>query len=211
MKQNYQLISDHTIETECTGGRRPTLLLHACCAPCSSYVLEYLAKHFAITILFYNPNIAPQEEYEFRFAELTRLVAEMGLSEDVGILYGEYAPQKFTAMAKGLEELPEGGARCKACYALRLEESARTAAEKHFDFYTTTLSISPHKNADWLNEIGTEMGEKYGVRYLISDFKKKNGYKRSCELSLQFGLYRQNYCGCMYSKKAAEMRSETQK
>lgn len=206
MKQNYQLILDQTIAAECVDGKRPTLLLHACCAPCSSYVLEYLSKHFAITLFFYNPNIAPKAEYDFRAAELLRLVEEMGLSHDVSILHGVYEPERFTAMANGLESLPEGGARCRACYAMRLEEAARVAAERRFDFYTTTLSISPHKNADWLNEIGGEMGKRHGVRYLTSDFKKKNGYKRSCELSVQFGLYRQNYCGCIYSKNAAEQR-----
>ena len=207
MKQNYQLMLDRLIEAECADGRRPTLLLHACCAPCSSYVLEYLSQHFAITLFFYNPNISPREEYDFRAAELVRLVEEMGLSEQISVLYGDYDPQVFLDMAKGLEELPEGGGRCKKCYALRLEESARVAAEKRFDFYTTTLSISPHKNAEWLNEIGDEMGARYGVRYLTSDFKKKNGYKRSCELSVQYGLYRQNYCGCIYSKQAAERKT----
>ena len=207
MKQNYQLMLDRLIEAECADGRRPTLLLHACCAPCSSYVLEYLSQYFAITLFFYNPNISPREEYDFRAAELVRLVEEMGLSEQISVLYGDYDPQVFPDMAKGLEELPEGGGRCKKCYALRLEESARVAAEKRFDFYTTTLSISPHKNAEWLNEIGEAMGARYGVRYLTSDFKKKNGYKRSCELSVQYGLYRQNYCGCIYSKQAAERKT----
>ena len=207
MKQNYQLMLDRLIEAECADGRRPTLLLHACCAPCSSYVLEYLSQHFAITLFFYNPNISPREEYDFRAAELVRLVEEMGLSEQISVLYGDYDPQVFPDMAKGLEALPEGGGRCKKCYALRLEESARVAAEQRFDFYTTTLSISPHKNAEWLNEIGDEMGAHYGVRYLTSDFKKKNGYKRSCELSVQYGLYRQNYCGCIFSKQAAERKT----
>lgn len=206
MKQNYQLILDRLIKEECADGRKPTLLLHACCAPCSSYVLEYLTKHFSITLFFYNPNISPKDEYDFRASELLRLVEEMGLSDQVKFLYGQYEPEKFTQMANGLEDLPEGGGRCKKCYALRLSESARMAAEHGFDFYTTTLSISPHKNADWLNEIGDEMGTKFGVRYLTSDFKKKNGYKRSCELSAQYGLYRQNYCGCIYSKQAAEKR-----
>ena len=163
------------------------------------------------TLFFYNPNISPQAEYDFRAAELCRLVKEMGLSDRISVLFGRYDPQAFTDMAKGLELLPEGGGRCKKCYALRLEESARVAEEGQFDFYTTTLSISPHKNAEWLNEIGEEMGAHYGVRYLTSDFKKKNGYKRSCELSVQYGLYRQDYCGCIYSKQAAEKRSVNQK
>ena len=202
MKENYQLILDKTIAAECQS-RRPTLLLHACCAPCSSYVLEYLSKYFDITLFFYNPNISPKEENDFRAAELERLVKEMGLSDNVKLVIGDYEPQHFYSIAQGLEELPEGGARCAKCYELRLAESARLAAEGGYDFFTTTLSISPYKNAEWLNSIGVAQGEKYGARYLISDFKKRNGYKRSCELSVEYGLYRQDFCGCEYSKKAA--------
>ena len=201
MKQNYQLMLDRIIESSCANGKRPRLLLHACCAPCSSYVLEYLSRHFEITLFFYNPNISPQSEYDFRAKELLRLVDELGLSESVSVLYGNYDPHRFFEMAKGMEHLPEGGERCRKCYALRLSESARIAADGSFDFYTTTLSISPHKNAEWLNELGVEMGDRYGVSWLYSDFKKKNGYKRSCELSVQLGLYRQSYCGCVYSKR----------
>lgn len=208
MKQNYQLILDKLIETECGDGRRPTLLLHACCAPCSSYVLEYLTKHFDITLFFYNPNISPKMEYDFRADELYRLVQEMGLEDRVSILHGTYEPKRFEEMARGLETLPEGGSRCKRCYEMRLSESARVAVERDFDFYTTTLSISPHKNAEWLNEIGDEMARRYGTRYLTSDFKKRNGYKRSCALSEEYHLYRQNYCGCIYSKEAAEKRAK---
>ena len=201
MKQNYQLILDKTIETECSGGRRPTLLLHACCAPCSSYVLEYLSQYFDITLFFYNPNISPAEEHDFRYAELVRLVGEMGLSLRVKVITGTYEPERFYALAEGLEELPEGGARCAKCYDLRLSETAKLAADGKYDFFTTTLSISPYKNAEWLNSIGVRLGEEYGVRYLVSDFKKKNGYKRSCELSEKYGLYRQNFCGCEFSKR----------
>ena len=201
MKQNYQLILDKTIETECSGGRRPTLLLHACCAPCSSYVLEYLSQHFDITLFFYNPNISPKEEHDFRYAELVRLVGEMGLSLRVKVIEGAYEPERFYSLSEGLEELPEGGARCAKCYDLRLSETAKLAAEEKYDFFTTTLSISPYKNAEWLNSIGVRLGEEYGVRYLVSDFKKKNGYKRSCELSEKYGLYRQNFCGCEFSKR----------
>ena len=190
---------------------RPTLLLHACCAPCSSYVLEYLSRYFRITLFFYNPNIAPEEEYRFRLDELRRLVREMGLSDDVSVLEGNYDPDRFQALAKGLETLPEGGARCSDCYRLRLRETARVAAERGFDYICTTLSISPYKNAAWLNAIGTEEAEAHGVRYLVSDFKKKNGYKRSCELSEQYGLYRQDYCGCVYSKVAREKQKEESK
>ena len=189
---------------------RPTLLLHACCAPCSSYVLEYLSRYFRITLFFYNSNIAPEKEYRFRLDELRRLVREMGLSDDVSVLEGNYDPDRFQALARGLETLPEGGARCSDCYRLRLRETARVAAERGFDYICTTLSISPYKNAAWLNAIGTEEAEAHGVRYLVSDFKKKNGYKRSCELSEQYGLYRQDYCGCVYSKAARERQKEEQ-
>ncbi|MBQ3000013.1 MAG: epoxyqueuosine reductase QueH [Clostridia bacterium] len=200
IKQNYQAMLDKILATECQE-RRPSLLLHACCAPCSSYVLEYLAPHFEITLFFYNPNISPAEEHRKREEELRRLVDEMGLSERVKIIVGDYEPERFEELAKGREALPEGGARCRDCYRLRLAKTAKLAAELGFDYFTTTLSISPHKRADWLNEIGAEEAEANGTNYLPSDFKKKNGYRRSCELSVEYGLYRQNYCGCVYSKK----------
>ena len=183
---------------DCT--KKPTLLLHACCAPCSSYVLEYLNTLFDITLYFYNPNISPESEYEFRASELERLVTEMGLSS-VKTVVEEYDPNPFFELAKGLEDLPEGGERCFKCYRLRLEKAIQYAKLLNFDYVTTTLTISPHKNAAVLNEIGGELAEKYGVAYLFSDFKKNNGYKRSCELSALYGLYRQNYCGCIYSKR----------
>ena len=189
---------------------RPKLLLHACCAPCSSYVLEYLSQYFRITLFFYNPNIAPEAEYRARLDELRRLTVEMGLSDHVSVLEGNYAPERFQALVKGLETLPEGGSRCSLCYRLRLSEAARVAAEGGFDYVCTTLSISPYKNAVWLNEIGCEEAEKHGVKYLVSDFKKKNGYKRSCELSEQYGLYRQDFCGCIYSKEARERQKAEQ-
>lgn len=189
---------------------RPSLLLHACCAPCASYVLEYLSKYFRITLFFYNPNIAPEEEYRARLDELRRLTREMGLSDDVFVLEGNYDSKRFEALAEGRETLPEGGARCSLCYRLRLSEAARVAAEGGFDYVCTTLSISPYKNAAWLNEIGCEEAARYGVKYLVSDFKKKNGYKRSCELSVQYGLYRQDYCGCVYSKEARERQRAEQ-
>ncbi len=209
MKQNYQLLTDEIIQRECADGRRPTLLLHACCAPCSSYVLEYLSGLFDITVLFYNPNIAPAEEYEFRQRELYRMIGEMGLSERVRLQSLPYTPEEFVSLARGMEDEPEGGARCARCYRQRLARTADLAAERGFDFFTTTLSISPYKNAQWLNAIGEEEGKRVGVRYLFSDFKKKNGYKRSCELSAQMGLYRQDYCGCIYSKMAAEQRKQS--
>ena len=203
MKQNYQLILDKIIEKECKD-KRPSLLLHACCAPCSSYVLEYLSKYFDITLFFYNPNISPKEEYFWRYDELVRLTGEMGLSESVKTTLGEYESEKFYELARGLEELPEGGARCAKCYELRLRKTAETARDMDCDFFTTTLSISPYKNAEWLNSIGGRLAKEYGVAYLTSDFKKKNGYKRSCELSAKYRLYRQDYCGCEFSRKARE-------
>lgn len=180
---------------------RPALLLHVCCAPCSSYVLEYLSEYFDITVFFYNPNITPKEEYDHRVRELMRLVSEMGLSEKVRIVEGEYEPELFFARTKGLEQEPEGGARCEECFHLRLQKACEYAAAHDYDYVTTTLTISPLKNADLLNCVGNEEGKKAGVTYLDSDFKKKNGYKRSIELSAIHNLYRQNYCGCIFSKR----------
>ena len=211
MKQNYQLLLDKTIENLARDGKRPKLLLHACCAPCSSYVLEYLSGIFDITLFFYNPNISPKEEYEKRKRELSRLVADMGLDERVSSIEADYDPERFYSMTKGLEELPEGGERCKLCYALRLEQTARAALDGGFDYFTTTLSISPYKNADLLCSIGGELAEKYGIAYLYSDFKKKNGYKRSCELSETHGLYRQDFCGCIFSKMERDRKEAAKK
>lgn len=203
---NYQLTLDKTIEEINETGARKRLLLQACCAPCSSYVLEYLSEYFDITLLFYNPNISPESEYFFRAEELKRLCSELPLTAKPKIIVCDYDNAPFLKMSKGLENLPEGGERCFLCYRLRLEETAKYAKEKNFDYFCTTLSISPHKNAEKLNEIGGELSEKYGVKYLYSDFKKKNGYKRSIELSKEYNLYRQNYCGCIYSKREAENR-----
>lgn len=183
---------------------RKTLLLHGCCAPCSSYVLEYLTEYFDITLLYYNPNIFPESEYNKRIDEVKRLISEMPLKSQVKLIEGEYKSEDFFDIAKGLEHLPEGGERCFKCYRLRLEEAAKAAKEGGYDYFSTTLSISPHKNAEKLNEIGQELEEKYGVKYLYADFKKREGYKRSIELSRIYGLYRQNYCGCIYSKQQAE-------
>ena len=180
-------------------GKKPSLLLHACCAPCSSYVLEYLSPHFEITLFFSNPNISPEEEYQKRLCELKRLVLEMELS--VKIIEDDYSPKDFFDMAKGLETLPEGGERCRKCYQLRLHETAAQAKLGGFDYFCTTLSISPYKNAQWINEIGEELSKEFGVPFLPSDFKKKNGYKRSIELSRKYDLYRQNFCGCVFSMK----------
>lgn len=188
-------------------GETPALLLHACCAPCSSYVLEYLSRYFKISILYYNPNIAPEAEYEKRRAELSRLISQMPVKNPVVLLPCEYDNGAFQEIARGLEDVPEGGERCMRCFRLRLEKAAETARQMGFDYFTTTLSISPLKNAEALNRIGEEAGRKAGVRHLPADFKKKEGYKRSLVLSREYGLYRQNYCGCVYSK-AERQRKE---
>lgn len=203
MKVNYKLQMDKEIERIRNLNQKPTLLLHACCAPCSSAVLEVLHKYFDITMFFYNPNISPQSEFSFRLEELKRLLIEMNLAK-IEVISPEYDYSEFEVIAKGMEDVPEGGARCAKCYRLRLEKLVSFAKEKEFDYATTTLSISPYKNAQWLNQIGLELGEKYGVKYLCSDFKKGEGYKRSCELSKEYNLYRQNYCGCVYSKQYIE-------
>lgn len=200
MRVNYKKIFDEEIELIKKSEEKPTLLLHACCAPCSSAVLESLREIFDITLFFYNPNISPESEFIFRLEELKRLVSEMNLL-DTDVVAPLYDNSEFENIIKGMEDIPEGGARCEKCYRLRLEKSVTYAKEKKFDFVTTTLSISPYKNVVWLNEIGLELGEKYGVKYLCSDFKKADGYKRSCQLSDIHNLYRQNYCGCIYSKK----------
>ena len=184
-------------------GRRPGLLLHCCCAPCSSAVLEYLNPHFALYLSYYNPTIAPEAEYQKRLAELRRLLAEMPLNPPPELLPCAYEGEAFQRMAQGLEREPEGGARCAGCYRLRLEEAAKTAAAHGLEYFTTTLSVSPLKNAQVLGRIGQELAQKYGVKHLPADFKKREGYKRSIVLSREYGLYRQNYCGCLYSKRPA--------
>ena len=181
----------------------PSLLLHACCAPCSSACLEYLNENFDITVFYYNPNISPKEEFEKRLNEEKRLVREMPLSGELKVIDGEYNYDEFLEAVKGLEGAPEGGERCFKCYRLRLEKTAALAKDKGFDYFCTTLSISPLKNSQKINEIGEAVAEEYGVKWLPSDFKKKNGYKRSIELSKQYDLYRQNFCGCVFSKKEA--------
>ncbi len=206
MKENYQLVLEKTLQRILAAGKHPRLLLHSCCGPCSSYVMEYLAQYFDITIFYYNPNISPEAEFQFRAEEQKRLISQMPLPAPVAFQLGKYEPEKFFDLAKGHEAEPEGGERCFRCYHLRLEETAKAANAGGFDFFTTTLSISPHKNAQVLNRLGKELAEVYGVPYLFSDFKKKNGYRRSCELSAEYHLYRQDYCGCPYSKAEAAAR-----
>lgn len=198
-KVNYQKILDKFIKD--LNYEVPKLLVHSCCAPCSSYVLEYLNKYFNITVLYYNPNIYPFEEYEYRKNEQKRLISEMQFENPVSFIDCDYDNNSFNKVVKGLETEPEGGKRCEKCFELRLNKTAEVAKENGFDYFVTTLSISPLKNAETLNRIGKEAGEKYGVKYLLSDFKKNNGYKRSIELSREYSLYRQNFCGCVYSKQ----------
>ncbi|ABR33469.1 epoxyqueuosine reductase QueH [Clostridium beijerinckii] len=199
-KINYQKELDSLIENLVKNEEVPTLLLHSCCAPCSSYVLEYLSQYFKITIFFYNPNIYPMEEYTRRVAEQKGLISEMKVKNEIRFIEGKYDTESFYKLTKGLEEEKEGGVRCFNCYELRLNEAAIMAKEKGYDYFTTTLSISPHKNSAKLNEIGKSLSEEHDVKYLYSDFKKKEGYKRSIELSKQYKLYRQDYCGCVFSK-----------
>lgn len=200
-QRNYQRELDSILDRIPRGEKR--LFLHSCCAPCSSYVLEYLSAYFHITVFYFNPNISPDGEYRHRLAEQKRLIERYnreGRRYPILVKEGDYAPQRFFDMAGGLEDCPEGGERCEKCFRLRLEETARQALAAGADYFTTTLSISPLKNAPLLNRIGEEMASTYGVPWLPSDFKKKNGYKRSVELSAEYGLYRQDYCGCIYSK-----------
>ena len=195
LKTNYQLLTDAVIKS--LGAARPRLLLHSCCGPCSSYSLEYLTQHFDVSVFFYNPNIQPEAEYVRRLATQRQLIA--ALCPGVELLDDGYGGESFTEAARGLEGEPEGGARCVRCFELRLERTAEKAAGLGFEWCGTTLTISPHKNAELINSIGTAAAEKYGVRWLPADLKKRGGYQRSIELSNSFHLYRQNYCGCLYS------------
>lgn len=198
---NYQKELDKIISENEKKGIVPALFLHCCCAPCSSYCLEYLSRYFQVTAYYYNPNITDEEEYRKREEELARLVREQPHLHEVHAASGEYEPERFFEIACGLETCPEGGERCFRCYELRLREAALRAAESGFDYFSTTLTISPLKNAQKLNEIGMKLAEEVGVRWLPSDFKKKGGYLRSIELSKEYGLYRQDYCGCVYSMR----------
>lgn len=199
---NYGRMLDDKLEELRRTGEKPSLLLHACCAPCSSHTLLYLYGYFNITVYFCNPNIAPEEEYEFRKAELKRLISELSL--DVPVIDEDYNPAPFYELAKGLENLPERGERCQKCISFRLRKTAELAKKIHADYFTTTLTISPHKDSSFINVCGGRLAEEYGIPYLFSDFKKHDGYKHSIQLSAQYNLYRQNYCGCIYSKKVME-------
>ncbi len=207
---NYQLELDKIIDRIRSeeNGKIPRLLIHSCCAPCSSYVLEYLSDFFAITVYYYNPNIYPKSEYYKRVKEQERLIKSMPLKNPVLFVEGEYEPQKYYDLVKGHENDPEGGDRCAICYRMRLEEAAKTARQGGYDYFTTTLTVSPYKNAEKLNKIGSEAAEIYGVRFLPSDFKKRNGYKRSIELSGEYGLYRQDYCGCVFSQRGRSRKNK---
>jgi len=200
MRHNYQLDTDAVISA--LGDKRPTLLLQCCCGPCSSYVLEYLTRYFDVTILFYNPNIQPRREYDKRLYWLREVIARYG--SQVKMLECGYDGESFSEVVKGLEREPEGGARCTECFKLRLRETARLAGDNGFDWFCTTLTVSPHKDSERINEIGLACGRQYGVKWLPSDFKKREGYKRSTELSREYGLYRQSYCGCLYSLAESE-------
>ena len=200
MKTNYQQLTDEI--TAALGERRPSLLLQCCCGPCSSYVLEYLTRYFDVTVLFYNPNIQPEKEYEKRLYWLRQVIGRYPAK--VKIMECDYEGESFDKVAEGLETEPEGGARCTECFKLRLRETARRAKEGSFDYFCTTLTVSPHKDSQRLNSIGLELAGQFGVSWLPSDFKKREGYKRSIELSKEYGLYRQEYCGCLYSLKKDE-------
>lgn len=210
-RRNYQKELDKILEEQKKEGRIPRLLLHSCCAPCSSYVLEYLSGYFYITVLYYNPNIYPPCEYQQRVKEQESLLARMEFVHPVKLVEGSYQPETFYEAVRGLEGEPEGGRRCLKCYELRLLEAAKEAKAGAYDYFTTTLTISPLKSADKLNQIGERIGRELGVHYLPSDFKKRDGYKRSAELSREYGLYRQDYCGCVYSTRERNARAGARK
>lgn len=201
-KVNYGRILDEKLAQLKASGEKPALLLHACCAPCSSHTLLFLCDYFRITLYFFNPNIAPESEYIYRKEELIRLVKELGL--DVEIISEDYDSAPFYELAKGLEDLPERGERCRKCIGYRLRKTAETAKKLGCDYFTTTLTISPHKDCEFINQYGGQLAEEMGIAYLFSDFKKHDGYKHSIQLSKEYNLYRQDYCGCVYSRRAKE-------
>ncbi|MDE6790025.1 MAG: epoxyqueuosine reductase QueH [Ruminococcus sp.] len=202
IKTNYGKILDDKLKELQKSGEKPSLLLHACCAPCSSHTMLFLRDYFDITVYFCNPNIAPEKEYEFRKSELKRLISELRL--DIDMIDEDYNPAPFYELAKGLENLPERSERCQKCIAYRLRKTAELAKKLNKDYFTTTLTISPHKDCEFINRYGGEIADELGISYLFSDFKKHDGYKHSIQLSAQYNLYRQNYCGCIYSKRVSE-------
>lgn len=204
---NYDKLMEEQMSSAKEGS---TLLLHACCAPCSSACLERLSNFFKITIIYYNPNITEEKEYLKRLEELRNFIQKIKVKYPINIIDTRYDPKEFFEISKGLEKEKERGKRCYKCYELRLEETAKVAKENNFDFFATTLTLSPYKKTDWLNEIGENLSNKYQTSYLYSDFKKKNGYKRSIELSKEYNLYRQDYCGCIYSKLEREEEKNKQ-
>lgn len=207
-KINYQKELEKILEKIEDQDLCPSLLLHSCCGPCSSYVLEYLGQYFEITVFYYNPNIYPSEEYWYRVDEQKKIIDLTKSRYPIHMMEGAYDVDRFYDTIRGMEDLLEGGARCYKCYELRLSEAAKLAKEEGFDYFTTTLTISPHKNSQVLNRIGQAVGDRYGVSHLPSDFKKNNGYKRSCQLTSEFGMYRQDYCGCEYSMKETIQRKK---
>ncbi len=197
-KRNYSRELDELIKNNYRDGVRPSLMLHVCCAVCASYVLEYLYPHFAITVAYYNPNITDRSEYDYRLSELNRYIDETGMT-DIRFVEVDYDPERFDKLSEGLEDVPEGGARCARCFELRLCYTAELCKRYGCDYFATTLTISPLKNAEVINAVGEKAGRDIKARYLATDFKKKDGYKRSIELSRRYDLYRQNYCGCRFS------------
>lgn len=210
-KINYQVILDKELDKIKKEEKPPKLLLHSCCGPCSSYVLEYLSDFFEISVLYYNPNIYPKEEFYFRSKEQEDLINKMKTKNKISFISLGHKDEDFYKKIKGFEKEKEGGKRCKKCFELRLEFTGNHAKEHSFDYFTTTLSISPHKNSQLLNQIGKEISEKVNVKYLYSDFKKKEGFKRSTILSQIYGIYRQDYCGCEYSLRGSNERKEKSK
>ncbi len=210
-KENYSKKLENLIAKFVSEKKVPTLLLHSCCGPCSSYVFEYLSQYFKITDFYYNPNITSEAEFIKRENEVKRLISEQPHVYEIDFIHGKHDAKEYLEMIKGLEKEPEGGRRCEICFRYRLEEAAKLAKEKGFEYFATTLTISPMKSADLLNSIGNEMSEKYGVKYLETDFKKKGGYQRSIELSKEYDLYRQDYCGCPFSKAEREREKAERK
>ena len=199
MKQNFQLILDKIIENVKQSATPPSLLLHSCCGPCSTYVLEYLSNYFKIDVFYYNPNIYPPQEFEKRLEAQKKVLRDLPFTDGIGLIVPDYVPEEFTSAVRGLESEPEGGARCPVCFSLRLRRTAEYAASHGYDYFGTTLTVSPHKNAIILNETGKSISQEYGTPFLFSDFKKREGYKRSTVLSREYDIYRQDYCGCVFS------------